>query len=168
MAFLGHASPHMTMLYAQISDPVVRQDYQAVLGSRATIAGPSAETLQAGTLSPTDLQWRESNFFKTELELGRCLRLPQDGPCACELYLTCATCVTTPASAPRLRRRRRIEQELVEEARQHGWQREVERHPCTIRGIEQLLADLDESLDGPEAFEYNGERYKSVHQKQFF
>ena len=70
MAVLGHASPHMTMVYAQISDPVVRQDYQAVLGPGATIAGSSAEALQAGTLSPTDLQWRESNFFKTELELG--------------------------------------------------------------------------------------------------
>ncbi len=141
MTVLGHASPHMTMVYAQISDPVVRQDYQAVLGQGATIAGSSAEALQAGTLSPTDLQWRESNFFKTELELGRCLRLPQEGPCECELYLTCAKFVTTPAYAPRLRRRRRIEQELVEEARQHGWQREVERHQCTIRRIEQLLAD---------------------------
>ena len=124
-----------------------------MLGPGATIAGPSAEALQAGTLSPTDLQWRESNFFKTELELGRCLRLLQEGPCECELYLTCAKCVTTPAYAPRLRRRRRIEQELVEDARQHGWQREVERHQCTIRRIEQLLADLGEPLDGPDALE---------------
>ncbi len=57
------------------------------------------------------------------------------------------------AYAPRLRRRRRIEQELVEDARQHGWQREAERHQCTIRRIEQLLADLNEPLDGPEATE---------------
>ena len=61
--------------------------------------------------------------------------------------------MTTPASAPRRRRRRRIEQELVADARQHGWQREVERHQCTIRRIELLLADLGESLDGPEALE---------------
>ena len=151
MTVLGHTSPHMTMVYAQISDPVVRQDYQAVFGPGATIAGPSVEALRAGKLSPTDLQWLQDNFFKTELELGRCLRLPQEGPCECELYLTCSKFVTTPAYAPRLRRRRRIEQELVEDARQHGWQREAERHQCTIRRIEQLLADLDESLDGPEA-----------------
>jgi hypothetical protein len=28
-------------------------------------------------------------FFKTELELGHCLVLPQEGPCECELYLNC-------------------------------------------------------------------------------
>jgi len=61
--------------------------------------------------------------------------------------------VTTPAYAPRLRRRRRIEQELVEDAIARGWQREVERHQCTIRRIEQLLFGLNEPLDGPEAIE---------------
>jgi hypothetical protein len=59
--------------------------------------------------------------------------------------------VTSPEYTPRLRRRRRVEQELVEDAIAHGWQREVERHRCTVRRIEQLLADLGEPLDGPEA-----------------
>jgi hypothetical protein len=137
---------------ASISDEET-QPLAPVLEWFPTIAGPSTEALRAGKLSPGDLQWIQDNFFKTELELGRCLRLPQEGPCECELYLTCAKFVTTPAYAPRLRRRRRIEQELIEDARQHGWQREAERHQCTIRRIEQLLADLDESLDGPEALE---------------
>jgi hypothetical protein len=59
--------------------------------------------------------------------------------------------VTTPEYAPRLRRRRKLERELIEDARSRGWQREVERHQCTVRRIEQLLADLGEALDGPEA-----------------
>jgi len=67
------------------------------------------------------------------------------------LYLTCAKFVTTPAYAPRLRRRRRRELELIEDAVTHGWEREVERHKCTVKRIEQLLTDLGESLDGPEA-----------------
>jgi integrase len=45
MTVLGHTNPHMTMVYAQISDPVVRQDYQAVLGPGATSAGPRVEAL---------------------------------------------------------------------------------------------------------------------------
>ena len=81
------------------------------------------------------------------------MRLPQEGPCECDLYLTCAKFVTTPAYAPRLRRRRRIEQELVEDAIARGWQREIERHQCTIRRIQQLLVGLNEPLDGPEAIE---------------
>ncbi len=58
--------------------------------------------------------------------------------------------MTAPAYAPRLRCRRRIEQELREDARQHGWQREVERHQCTMKRIEQLLIDLGQPLDGVE------------------
>jgi hypothetical protein len=72
-------------------------------------------------------------------------------PCECDLYLTCAKFVTSAEYAPRLRHRRRVEQELFEDAATHGWQREVERHQCTIRRLEQLLTDLGESIDGPEA-----------------
>jgi integrase len=151
MKVLGHTSASMSMVYAQISDQEVLKEYQAVLGPGATIAGPCAQTLRSGELQPAAVDWLKSNFFKTELELGRCLRLPQEGACECELYLTCAKFVTTPEYAPRLRRRRRIEQELIEDATAHGWQREVERHQCTIRRLEQLLADLREPVDGPEA-----------------
>jgi hypothetical protein len=122
-----------------------------VLGPGATIAGPFAETLQSGELPAASVDWLKSNFFKTELELGRCLRLPQEGPCECDLYLTCAKFVTTSEYAPRLRRRRRMEQELVEDAHAHGWLREVERHQCTIRRLEQLLTDLGEPIEGLEA-----------------
>ncbi|HEY6406316.1 MAG TPA: site-specific integrase [Ktedonobacteraceae bacterium] len=151
MKVLGHDSARMALVYAQISDQEVLKDYQAVLGPGAVIAGPAAEVLRSGELSTEAVDWLKSNLLKTELELGRCLRLPQEGPCECDLYLTCAKFVTTPAYAPRLRRRRRVEQELVEDATAHGWQREVERHQCTIRRLEQLLAALGEPSEGPEA-----------------
>ena len=139
------------MVYAYISDQEVLRDYQAVLGPGATIAGPCAEPLRAGSLSAAAVDWLKTNFLKTELELGHCLRLPQEGPCECDLYLSCAKFVTTPEYAPRLRRRRTRELELVEDAVSHGWQREVERHQCTIRRLERLLEDLGEPIDGPEA-----------------
>ena len=148
---LGHESPEMSMIYLGITDEDVRQDYQAVLGPDATIAGPGAELIRSGSLDQSEIRWIQENYFKTELELGRCLRLPQEGPCECDLYLTCAKFGTTSAYAPRLRRRRRIELELIEDAISHGWQKEVERHQCTVGRIEQLLADLAEPLDGPEA-----------------
>jgi hypothetical protein len=151
MSVLGHSTASMSMIYAQISDKEVLKDYQAVLGPGASIAGPSAEILRGGQLSPDEIRWLQANFFKTELELGHCLRLPQEGPCECDLYLSCAKFVTTPEYAPRLRRRRRRELELIEDARNRGWQREVERHQCTVGRIEQLLADLGELIDGLEA-----------------
>jgi hypothetical protein len=149
MQILGHQSVSMALVYAQISDPEVLRDYQAVLGSGATLAGPAAEALRSGTLSESTVTWLNTNFFKTELELGHCLRLPTEGPCECDLYLTCAKFVTTSAYAPRLRRRRQVELILAAEAETQGWQREVERHHATAKRLERLLAELGEPLDGP-------------------
>jgi len=147
MQVLGHTSASMAMVYAHISDQEVLRDYQAVLGPGATLAGPYAETLRMGGLSTDEMDWLKTNFFKTELELGHCLRLPQEGPCECDLYLTCAKFVTTTKYAPRLRARRARELELIEDATNQGWGREVERHRGTVRRIEQLLAELSEPVE---------------------
>lgn len=146
MNVLGHQSPHMSMVYAQISDEEVRKDYEAVLGPGAAIAGTLAETLCSGKLPDSDVEWLKTNFYRTELELGHCLRLPQEGPCECDLYLSCAKFVTTKDYAPRLRDRREREFELIEDASCNGWEREVERHRRTVVRIEQLLAELEEPL----------------------
>jgi hypothetical protein len=59
--------------------------------------------VKSGVLPDEAVHWLKANFFKTELELGHCLRLPAEGPCECDLYLTCAKFVTTGEYAPRLR-----------------------------------------------------------------
>ncbi|MBV9384383.1 MAG: site-specific integrase [Streptosporangiaceae bacterium] len=149
MKVLGHTSVNMALVYAQISDQEVLRDYRAVLAPGVTIAGPAAEELRNGALPDASIDWLKTNFFKTELELGRCLRLPAEGPCECDLYLTCAKFVTTPEYAPRLRARREIERTLALDAATRGWDREVERHRCTSERIEKLLSDLGQPLDGP-------------------
>ena len=142
MQVLGHESPSMSMVYARISDPEVLRDYQAVLGPGAIIAGPGAEAVRGGTLGNGAVDWLKTNFLKTELELGHCLRLPAEGPCECELYLTCSRFVTTPAYAPRLRERHALELALVTDADKRGWPHEIERHRCTAARIERLLTEL--------------------------
>ena len=146
MTVLGHTSASMSMVYARISDREVLKDDQAVLGPGAMIAGPCAEALRTGALPASDVDWLRSNFFKTELELGHCLRLPQEGPCECDLYLTCAKFVTTPEYAPRLRERRTRELALIDDALARGWMREVERHRGIAARVERLLAELGEPL----------------------
>ncbi|WP_326589358.1 site-specific integrase [Streptomyces brevispora] len=153
MKVLGHTSVSMALVYAQISDQEVLRDYKAVLGPGATIAGPAADELRNGSLPDTAVDWLTTNFFKTELELGRCLRLPAEGPCECDLYLTCAKFVTTPEYAPRLRARREVEQTLALDAAQRGWDREVERHRCTSDRIDKLLADLGQPAHHEEKVE---------------
>lgn len=147
MKMLGHTSTEMTLVYAHISDKSMAEDYQKVLGPGAELAGPLAEQLRAGVLPEESVEWLKTNFFQTELELGHCLRLPQEGPCECDLYLSCAKFVTTRDYAPRLRSRRLRELELIEDAISQGWDREVERHRCTAKRIEQLLEELGEPLE---------------------
>jgi len=108
MKVLGHESARMALVYAQTSDREVLKDYQAVLGPGAIIAGPAAEALRLGELDTEAVHWLKSNLFKTELELGRCLRLPQEGPCECDLYLTCAKFVTTDRKSTRLNSSHRL------------------------------------------------------------
>ena len=93
------------------------------------------------------MHWLKTNFFKTELELGHCLRLPAEGPCECDLYLTCAKFVTTGEYAPRLRARLEVEQQLAQDADEHGWAREAERHTAIARRLTGLLTDLGEITD---------------------
>ncbi|PPD35847.1 MAG: integrase [Methylomonas sp.] len=144
MKMLGHTSTGMTLVYAHLSDATLREEYMRVLGPGAQIAGQLAATLRAGAMPPDSIAWLKANFFRTELELGHCLRLPEEGPCECDLYLNCAKFVTTPEYIPRLRERIIKEISLAAEARERGFDREVERHECIRKRIEQLLIELGE------------------------
>ena len=147
MKVLGHSSVSMALIYAQISDQEVLRDYKSVLAPRAVIAGPAALDLKSGVLPDDAVHWLKTNFFKTELELGHCLRLPAEGPCECDLYLTCTKFVTTPEYAPRLRARLEVEQQLVQDADERGRTREAERHTAIARRLRRLLTDLGETTE---------------------
>jgi integrase len=144
MAMLGHATPHMSMTYTSVSDPYVKQQYDQALAGAERLAGPAASSVLTRQLEPAAVHWLQTNFFKTELELGHCLRLPAEGPCECDLVLTCSKFLTSSSYAPRLRDRLAVEQQLVDDARTRGWPREVERHQATQRRLEQLLTQLEE------------------------
>src|SRR5207248_1625386 len=147
MAVLGHRSAQMSATYSRVSDPIVKEQYEQIIAADGRIAGPAAAALLANQLDAATLDWLKTNFLKTELELGHCLRLPQEGPCECDLYLRCSKFVTTPAYAPRLRERRQLELALANDAATRGWPREHERHQSTAQRIEHLLAELGEPLD---------------------
>lgn len=91
-------------------------------------------------------QHRSYRLAKDELELVRCLRLPQEGPCECDLYLTCSKFVTTPAYAGRLRARVTVEEELICDAEERGRVREVERRQRIRARIIDLLTEPNEPI----------------------
>ena len=151
MAILGHRSAQMSVTYSHISDPVLKEQYERVIANGGRVAGPAAEALLNNELDNDTIDWLKTNFFKTELELGHCLRLPAEGPCECDLYLRCSKFFTTSEYAPRLRARLALEQQLIQDAIERNWPREIERHEATSRRIRELLSDLGEpceALDG--------------------
>jgi hypothetical protein len=89
------------------------------------------------------VSWLQTNFLKTELELGHCLRTPAEGPCECDLVLSCSKFLTTSDYAPRLRARLAVEQQLIDDATARGWDREVERHQRVVDQIRCLLMNSD-------------------------
>ena len=88
MAVLGHATPNMSIIYSTLSDPTVKQQYQDALdrhlGPEINLAGQAADVLREHRLDPEAVSWLQTNFLKTELELGHCLRTPAEGPCECD------------------------------------------------------------------------------------
>lgn len=102
-AILKPTQVSIALIYAQISDQEVLRDYKSISPPGAVIAGPAALDLRSGVLPDEAVRWLKANFFKTELELGHCLRLPAEEPCECDLYLTCAKSVTISEYIPGLR-----------------------------------------------------------------
>jgi integrase len=143
MAILGHRSTSMAMIYTRISDPEIRRQYETALANGQRIAGPAAEALLYRQIDQHSLDWLQTNFLKTELELGHCLRLPAEGPCECDLVLSCPKFLTSSDYAPRLHARLEVEQTLIDDATARGWSREVERHQATARRLTALLNELD-------------------------
>jgi len=144
MAILGHRSAEMSAVYSRISDPVIKEQYEKVIAAGGRIAGPAADALLTNSLDEDTVDWLKTNFFKTELELGHCLRLPQEGPCECDLSLRCSKFFTTSEYAPRLRARLAREQQLIQDATERGWPREVKRHKAVVARIHELLTQLGE------------------------
>jgi integrase len=147
MAVLGHSSPAMSMVYASVADPIVRNQYEEIIernGPVQVLAGPAADALRANQLDESAVHWLKTNFIKTELELGHCLRTPAEGPCECDLMLSCSKFLTTREYLPRLRQRCDMEDVLAQEAVERGRDREVERHTAIKSRLERLISDLEE------------------------
>lgn len=141
MKILGHESAQMSQTYVEISDPTVVKKYERALLDG--VAGPAVELMQSATLPESAVAWLENNYFRTELELGRCIRLPEEGPCECDLFLTCSKFFTTSEYLPRLKARVQAEDALAARAEANGWAREVERHTRTRERLGDLIRTLE-------------------------
>jgi len=111
------------------------QTIVAVLGHKS----PAMSLICASLSAPTVKAQYQAAL---ERKLGHCLRLPAEGPCECDLVLSCSKFLTTSAYAPRLRAGLGVEEQLIADATERGWAREVERHETTRGRLQALLNEL--------------------------
>ncbi|MDA8358224.1 MAG: tyrosine-type recombinase/integrase [Actinomycetota bacterium] len=82
MALMGHVTPEMTLRYARLASPTIRDAYNTAMakanGRRSlfVIAAGSNQSV------PTKVDWLHAEMLKTRLAHGFCSREPVAGACA--------------------------------------------------------------------------------------
>lgn len=144
---LGHASPTMTALYAQLHDATLRQEFERYCQTRVDIEGrlvgfdPDAAT--------ADAEWVKHNLARAAdtLPNGYCGRPPQQDcphPNAC---LTCPQFQTTVQFLPVHRQQSQTTRDLIVAADAAGRQRLAANHRRVLDNLEKIIFTL-ENLSG--------------------
>ncbi|MDP8931899.1 MAG: site-specific integrase [Actinomycetota bacterium] len=140
---LGHASPTMTALYAQLHDATLRREFERYCQTRVGIAGqllgfdPEALTADAEWVKHTLARVRDS------LPNGYCGRPPQQDcphPNAC---LTCPDFQTTVTFLPIHRQQAEATRALLDAAEAAGCQRQATNHRKVLANLEKIIPALE-------------------------
>ncbi len=144
MKMLGHLSPDMTIRYTYIHDETVKQDYQNTIDKNVIIAGGEyAEQIKRQDLREDEIDWIKANFYKTYLMMGHCFHHTREPMCDfADACYFCPKFVTTKSHLPRLEEKYQIELQLLEDAQQRGWQKEIDRHSNVANRVKQIIRDL--------------------------
>ncbi len=137
--YLGHESPEMTMVYAHIHDQTLKEDFEKVIKDRLF---DHYSTVQDEIIS--EMEWFKHNLYKNALPNGYCLHHPKQGACPhANVCLTCPKFTTSKAFIPVLSQQLEMTKKLVEDAKNRGWDREVEHQTNIVLRLNEILAGLE-------------------------
>jgi integrase len=140
---LGHASPRMTAVYAQLHDTTVREAYERYCQGRVDIAG---QVLGFDSQAPTAAaEWVKHNLGRVQASLpnGYCGRPPQQDcphPNAC---LTCPDFQTTVDFLDIHRRQADATTVLLAAAEANGHQRLAANHRQVQENLQRIIPALE-------------------------
>jgi hypothetical protein len=142
MALLGHVSTEMTLRYAALAAPAIRNAYEEAMGkarARLTLAiAPAGQPVIPGRV-----EWLRTEMLKTRVAHGYCSR--QLAAEACPYANICEQCdnfVTAPEFIPQLQAQLTDATTLRDDATERGWHTEVARHSRVITSIQKHLDRL--------------------------
>jgi integrase len=139
MALMGHVTPEMTLRYARLASPVIREAYETAMGkvrARSALGRVHARPAQA----PAPVQWLASEMLKTRLANGYCSRELVAGECAyANICEQCENFLTTPELAPVIESQLQDVRRLEADAAGRGWASEQARHGRVATRLEWHL-----------------------------
>jgi hypothetical protein len=141
MALLGHVTPQMTLRYATLASPTLRDAYDQAMGKmrrRFTL------TPVGKPIVPDAVIWLGSEMLKTRVAHGYCSRHESAGACPyANICETCDNFVTGPEFRDALEAQRTDVEALEVDARDRGWPDEAARHHRVADALTDHLQRLD-------------------------
>jgi integrase/recombinase XerD len=142
--YLGHESPEMTMVYAEITDQDLKKAYQGYQELSVDITGRVVSDEQTCAES-SDLQWFKRNIMAQALPHGFCaIPVIADScpvPNAC---LTCANFRTDARFLGVLKQELEETEKLITKAEANGWIRQVEMNRRVADNLRRVIRSLEE------------------------
>jgi site-specific recombinase XerD len=141
MALLGHVTPQMTLRYATLASPTLRDAYDQAMGK---MRRQFTLTPVGKPIVPDAVSWLGSEMLKTRVAHGYCARHQSAGACPyANICETCGNFVTGPEFQGALKAQRSDIQTLEADARARGWLDEAARHHRVADALTDHLHRLD-------------------------
>ncbi len=141
MALLGHTTPEMTLRYATLASPTLRNAYETAMGRMR----PRLPIAPAGKpIVPDRVEWLHAEMLKTRVAHGYCAR--ELAAEACPYANICETCdnfIPAGEFAPALAAQLADIQALRDDAAARGWTSEAARHERVIQALNGHLQRLE-------------------------
>ncbi len=144
MALLGHVTPEMTLRYAKLSSPTIRDAYNTAMtkvnGRRPLFVIPAG----ARSAIPAKVDWLHSEMLKTRVAHGFCSRDPIAGACGyANICEQCDNFVPDPDRREVLARQLADITVLRDDAQTRGWPDETARHDRVADALQRHLRRIN-------------------------
>ncbi|MFA5785666.1 MAG: site-specific integrase [Actinomycetota bacterium] len=144
MALLGHVTPEMTLRYAKLASPTIRDAYETAMtkvkGRRPLFVIPAGASIAI----PAKVDWLHSEMLKTRVAHGFCSRDPIAGSCGyANICEQCDNFVPDPDRHDVLAGQLADVTALRDDAHARGWTDESARHERVATALERHLRRID-------------------------
>lgn len=145
--YLGHESPTMTQVYAQIHDETLRKEVEKYHESRVVnIKGETVGLEKTVLASEDDLEWFKKNILAQALPNGYCGRPKVLGFCTLppNSCLGCAHFRTNKHFLPIHKEELERTKQVIAKARDNGWEVQVSMNEPIRDNLEKVIHSLEE------------------------